>query len=457
MKEGTIHDMLAPYEQNREYVDLRIRAGIEQHRKSGASLRLTDQSGQPVAGARVTLTQRKHDFGLGCNLFMLDEMETEEKNEAYKRLFPEAFNMATLPFYWNTLEPERGKPRFAADSPRIYRRPAPDLCVAYCKERGVTPKLHCLNYDGWPTPDWVPRESVAASKQALETRFAQIAERYADSIPCVEVTNESLNPPAPQCTPFYLEDDFVSWSFETARKYFPRNELVINECTSQALWFFWGEMADSARERFAGNRSRYYMQIERELAHGTPIDAVGIQYHLFVPRQRAVSTAKTLCDPLFLYRVLDKYAEFGLPLQITETTIPAYSNSPEDEEVQAELLRMFYAVCFSHPAVEAVIYWNLVDGYAAGARQGDMAAGENAYYGGLLRFDMSGKPAFRAMRDLFGREWHTECSLTTDGDGRCAFRGFHGEYDAVIEKNGQRVKKTLLLSRDGSHSCRLVI
>ena len=60
-------------------------------------------------------------------------------------------------------------------------------------------------------------------------------------------------------------------------------------------------------------------------------------------------------------------------------TIPAYSDSFEDEEVQAELIEKLYTVFFSHPAMEAIIYWNLVDGYAVAAPQGDMTKGENIY------------------------------------------------------------------------------
>ena len=456
MEDFPLREMLAPYERNRETVDQRIRQGIEAHRKRDASIRLTDKAGRPVEGARVTLTQKSHAFGLGCNLFMLDELETPEKNEAYKRVFADTFNMATLPFYWNTLEPEPGKLRFTVDSPRIYRRPVPDLCVEFCQKHGITPKLHCLNAEGWPTPDWVPRDSAAATKGALEKRFSQIAERYADSIPCIEVTNETLIP-RPDCTPLYLEDDMVSWSFHTARRYFPKNELVINDGTSQVFWDFHGEIPDESRNRFLGNRSKYYMQIERELAHGTPIDAVGLQYHLFIRREKMRAAAPTVCDPLYLFALFDKYAQFGLPLQITETTLPAYSGRPEDEEAQAELLRMFYSVCFAHPAMEAVIYWNLPDGYAAFAEPGDMAAGENYYHGGLLRFDMSEKPALTVLRDLFRRQWHTNCTLTTDGEGRCAFRGFLGKYAAVIEKNGRSVEKTVCLSREGASELRLAI
>ena len=85
----------------------------------------------------MEIRQTGHEFKFGANLFMLDEFESEEKNRIYREKFPEAFNLATVPFYWNDLEPEEGKPRYAADSPKIYRRPAPDLCVAYCKEKGI--------------------------------------------------------------------------------------------------------------------------------------------------------------------------------------------------------------------------------------------------------------------------------------------------------------------------------
>ncbi len=449
MENSSLRDMLAPYERNRGQIDERIRTGIERHRKGDVSLRLTDGSGQPLPGVRVALTQKSHDFGLGCNLFMLDELETAEKNETYKRLFAETFNMATLPFYWRDLEPEEGKPRFAADSPRVYRRPAPDLCLDFCKAHGIMPKLHNLNIDGnVMMPDWVPRGSAEAVKGALTKRFAQIAERYADRIPCVEVTNEALKH-RDGCTPFYEEDDYISWSYRTARRYFPHNELVINEGTPQVLWKLGGEMSDAERTLFIGSRSPYYMLLQRELAAGTPIDAIGIQYHFMVPRERAVSTANTLADPLYLYRVLDKFAEFGLPLQITEITLPAYSNRPEDEEVQAQLTRLLYSVFFSHPALEAAIYWNLPDGYAWRAEPGDMTAGENYYYGGLLRFDLSEKPAFRVLRDLFHRQWRTECVLTTDGEGRCAFRGFYGEYEAALVQDGRAGAKPFHLQRGG--------
>ena len=57
--------------------------------------------------------------------------------------------MATLPFYWNDLEPEKGKQRYEKDSPKIYRRPTIDLCIEYCEQNGIEPREHALAYDAF--------------------------------------------------------------------------------------------------------------------------------------------------------------------------------------------------------------------------------------------------------------------------------------------------------------------
>lgn len=91
---------------------------------------------------------------------MLDEMESPEKNEGYKASFAKLFNYAVVPFYWRDLEPEQGKPRYSKDSPKIYRRPAPDLCVEYCQAHDIRMKGHCLVYPAG-LPSGCPETSVS--------------------------------------------------------------------------------------------------------------------------------------------------------------------------------------------------------------------------------------------------------------------------------------------------------
>ena len=60
-----------------------------------------------------------------------------------------------------------------------------------------------------------------------------------------------------------------------------------------------------------------------------------------------------------------------------------------------------------------------------------MSAGENRYYGGLCRFDMSEKPAYKVLKNLVNKEWHTSASLKAI-NGKVKFRGFYGDYKLKI-------------------------
>jgi GH35 family endo-1,4-beta-xylanase len=424
----------------------RAAEGIERYRKGDGRITVVDKEGKPIPNAKIKLTQKTHEFRFGANIFMLDEMETPEKNEKYKQYFAELFNMATLPFYWDTLEPERGKPRYEKDSPKIYRRPAPDRCIEFCKQHGIEPREHGLAYDYF-FPHWLKTASVSEVKKELERRYAEISERYADKIPTIEVTNEMDH--IRWRTEFYNETDFVEWCFKLAEKYFPNNKLVINEVT-RCSWAACGRTTD-----------QYYSYIESNLLKGARIDAIGMQYHLFHKKEVEYENTRLLLNPEKLYHQMDLYAGLGKPLQVTEVTLPAYSWEAEDEEIQAQMLEYLYTIWFSHPSVEQVVYWNLVDGYAhhwstdldeIRASQGDMTRGENYYHGGLLRFDLSPKPAYLRIKELLQKKWHTETELVTDENGNAEFRGFYGDYCANVEFGGQKVKTEFSLSKDAENS-----
>lgn len=430
---GRMETMLKPFEDAKEWAQPRIDAGIEQYRKADNCIEVVDEQGKPVGNVHIQYKLKRHSFWHGANCFMLDELETPEKNERYKELFAEAFNQATLPFYWNDLEPVQGKPRFAKDSPKIYRRPAPDLCMEYCDANGIIPKLHCLNYDQW-SPVWLPMHDISEVKRQLERRIREIAERYGDRIHCMEVINETLcgfkNLDNRHSTDFFWEDDLISWSFETARRYLPKNELVINEATLEA-WDI---------------KRGYVASIADAIRRGAEIDAIGMQYHMFYKKEEETKRVLPYYSPKALFDTMDYYYNhFHVPLQVTEVTIPAYSNSDEDEELQARIIENLYSIWFSHPAMEAVTYWNLVDGYAAFGPKGDMSNGENYFYGGLVRFDFTPKPAYYALRDLFKQRWHTEGSIKTDDNGCACFRGFKGDYEIVLEKDNGTLDYTCKL------------
>jgi len=401
--------------------DARVKAGIEANRKCDATLVFRDAQGRPCENVHVKVRQTRHEFKYGANLFGLAETKNgAEMAAAYRERFAAAFNLATLPFYWKSVEPERGKTRYAKDSPYIYRRPPIDMCLEWCEANGIEPKAHCLNYADWQ-PAWA-RGPVEREKALLEKRFAELAARYAKRIPMWEVTNETLfwGPAQHRNSVFFGKRDFVEWSFKTAAKYFPSNKLVINEAAPNVI------------DCYRATRSAYYMQIENALMKGCRIDGIGIQAHAVwgTNMKTVVSQARFEYNPEHMFRIMDTYAQLGRPLQITELTIPAYSEDPGDEAVQAEIVRNLYSIWFSHKAMEAIIYWDLSDAYSWTAE----------HVGSLCRRDMSPKPAYNVVRELFGREWRTNFERDAAG-GRLAFRGFRGTYEVEATSNGRTVKR----------------
>lgn len=423
-------EILKSFEDNKDYINKRVSEGIEKNRKGKAVLKIVDEKGNSLSNARVEIKQISHEFKYGANIFMLDEFECEEKNKIYREKFKEICNIATLPFYWKDLEPTEGTLRFAKESERIYRRPALDLCLEYCKENGIEPKEHCLVYETW-MPEWLDKNNLDLIKEKYEERIRILAERYGEHIPVWEVTNETLYF-FKECSALYQEPDLIEWSFKCAEKYLSKNRLLINDAHCN-IW-----------NVFNGNRSQYYMQIERAIKNGARIDGIGLQFHMFYNKEDEKNETELFYDPLHLYKVLDCYSDFGKPLSITELTIPAYSQNAEDEEIQAEIMKWLYSIWFSHENVEAIIYWNLVDGYAAFASQGDMAAGENYYHGGLMRFDMTPKPAYFAIRDMFKKQWHTEETKCTNDNGMVDFSGFYGDYEITVY--GQNKEETYMVN-----------
>ena len=409
--------------------DAKIQEGIEKNRKGNFTLKTSLKAGETV---KVKL--KNHKFRFGCNMFLLDEIpDDKEKNERYKEKLKELFNMATVPFYWEATEPEEGKTRYTKEAEKIYRRPPADLCVEFCEKIGIEPREHALCYER-RFPRWLRGKSDEEIKAHLEKRMQEISSRYADKIPTIEVTNEMFW--RESVTDFYFSPDYMEWCYKKAEKYFPKNKLCINEA-QESIW-------DSA----AGPWDNYYVLIENLLLKGCRIDAIGMQYHMFHRKENYFNATRKYYSLPQLFKVLDNYARFEKPIQVTEVTIPAYTAEKADEENQADVIERLYSLWFSYPNMEQVIYWNLADGYASAPTPGNMEEGENYYRGGLLRFDMSEKPAYKRLKHLIKEVWTTNETLSVNENGEVSFRGFYGEYEVSaggktytvnFDKDGKKV------------------
>lgn len=139
---------------------------------------------------------------------------------------------------------------------------------------------------------------------------------------------------------------------------------------------------------------------------------------------------------------IDRFARFGLPLQLTESTLLSgdlmppeivdlndyqpthWPSTAEGEERQADEIVRHYRSLMAHPSVSSITYWGLTDRAAwLGAPSG------------LLRADGSRKPAYRALHELIrGEWWLPPTTMRTDRVGRVELSGFFGDYR--VDSNG---------------------
>jgi hypothetical protein len=145
----------------------------------------------------------------------------------------------------------------------------------------------------------------------------------------------------------------------------------------------------------------------------------------------------TSFPPAQLSAVYERFGKLGLPLYITEITVPG--NGDNGAELQAAIVENLYRLWFSTPGMAGVTWWNLGDGAAFQE--------ENKALGGLLDNDMNPKPAYRALDRLINREWKTALKLQTDAAGKVSFRGFLGKYSIRVTVGANTRDYAFSLSR----------
>jgi len=413
-------------------LERRISEGIERNRKGEVTLRVVDAAGKPVTDARLSVRQKTHDFLFGCNAFVLGQLETPERNRQYEEMFAKVWNFATVPIYWKGTEPQQGQQRYREGGAEVWRRPPVDRFIPFGKKYGLTLKAHPMLWHEH-NPAWLPQDP-AALKALYQKRFAELAERYGKDIAIWEVTNESSG--CPKTYPLYSEDRaYVAWAFKEAAPLFgPGSRLMINDYTQ-------------FNERLPAENV-YYRQIGGLLGQGVRLQGIGLQFHLwFEPKLMERHLAGERYLPGRLLEVYEAFAAFGLPLYITEVTVP----TPPGEDgaaVQAEVARNLYRLWFSAPAMAGVTYWNLGDSMAHDK--------ENTAAAGLIDKELKPKPSYRALDELINRVWRSQADGTLGSDGTLKFRGFYGTYEVAVSRGGVTRKVSLHLSKDGPAEQRVV-
>ena len=387
-------------------VQASINKNIEQYRKGDAELNIP-------SGVTVKIEQLSHSFIFGGNIFLFGQLGTTQQNRQYENTFGALFNSATLPFYWKTLEPEQGKPRYTAGSSYIFRRPPVDPILEFCESNKIMTKGHAIIYGmrRWGHPDWMPSDRKEMEFY-FEKHIQELALRYKDRIQIWDVVNE----PVDQANRGIMPDDYTYKSYKWAMKYFPESVIFnINDIDFKSGIPY----------------TRRYVEIARNMIdRGIRIDNVGAQMHIFNPVEaQKIAEGDNILTPAKLTDVVDCLNEVGRPVHVSEVTVCAPDSTSIGSAIQAVIAENLYRFWFSCPNITGITWWNVVDGGGA--------PGEPSY-SGLYDKRMRKKPVYETLDRLINREWKTSLTTTSNAQGVIRFRGFKGHYRATwINKNGK--------------------
>lgn len=378
-------------------------AEIREHRMGAATVTVTDSQGNPLPGATVRVEQASHDFLFGASFAGYQSFGSSAMNAEYERLFSDVFNYATVPFYWSLVEKSQG----------VYDFPRLDSQIGWCTSRGIAVKGHALLWtlDGF-TPAWHGSNPSASAMQGYVQAMLQ---RYGNSVMAWEIVNEPYNQPG-----IDMGNPHV-W----AKTYDPDGLIVVNE---------YGQFYNGLPE--------FFSLLDQSMQAGLPVDVVGIQGH--APHDMAFRMTQ-------VKNVLDQYAQLGIDVHITELTPPSDGTpvtgapwfSTWDEATQAEYAELLYRTAFAHPAVTAISWWDFSD------------HGAWIPSGGLVRANLTPKPAYNVLKQLITEEWNTSENGQTASDGAFYFDGYHGDYTVEVVYNGKTYNATMRVDK-GKTNAKLV-
>ena len=401
---------------------------IKKIRMGPIKLQFVDTHGSRVnQQLPININLKKHAFQFGVGMGQSWALYGERNFERYRAYMGEVFNLVALGFQWSWIEKKRGQ----------FEK------IEHIESNLKWAKARDINIKGMPLlwhnaiPRWMDANAEAEEIEPLILRrIRYLLEEY------------------PEVKTWNLYNEAVG-----AEKKFVKNNPIANWLKSKGgpaaaqTWVSQIAHQTAPNRIYVNNhyshRDPEFKKMNHELLRlGTRFDAIGIQTHMHTKKSRLSQSE--------LWKLLEDYKVFGKSIHLTEISVPssppfdswrdfqphveslknasskknrlriAKKSNKKLEIFQAEYLRDFYTLAFSHPKVEALIYWSGSDLYEW---RGTAA--------GLLDVKHNPKPAYKVLKNLIKKKWHTNVNDLTDATGTISFSGFYGEYVGKIKLNGK--------------------
>ena len=232
----------------------------------------------------------------------------------------------------------------------------PDYSVAesiyaFARSKGLKMRGHALVWHN-SIPPWVTREVTEARSASvvgdlLVTHVTEVANAWKGRLVHWDVVNEPLSAGKGYIWQERLGEQYIDLAFNAAKAADPSALLVLNQ-----------DLVELAHPYQRKLRSRFLDLLERLLKRGVPIDAVGIEGHLY---------GELMFNASEYDEFLRSIEGMGLKLIVTELDVwdGKISGSVADRDrISASLVKQFLDVSLSHRNCLGVLTWTLTDLYA---------------------------------------------------------------------------------------------
>lgn len=383
---------------------------IRQHRMADFNIQVVDAEGKSVPDAQVHVAMQRHafHFGMCVNLYLLAGDESNFPFRHPVRVtggLPEWTYSDALIFRDHVAENFNRIVFEGTFRPWVYqenadRKPILMRALDWLDERHIDVRGHCI---AWGMINDKMRNQFNDDGQSyrryifdyINTVFPEVGDRLAE----FDTINHPVNGNFDMAQ-FVGDPEVYPAVMQAARQVAPSNlDLYVNEGNILAG----GSNIDDYTK---------FIQHLRDAGQGP--DGIGFMSHYH---------AADLRSPESIYAVLEHFAPMAKELGITELDIEA----PGDPQLQADYLRDFMTITFSHPKIDSITQW----GMWAGRHWKPGAA--------LWDAKWRPRPALQAYRDLVFKQWWTDETLSTDATGSATGRGFLGSYTITATYGSKEV------------------
>lgn len=357
-------------------------ARIREHRMGDLEVLVLGSDGAPIPGARVEIEQQRHAFGFGTAINAQRLVDEDEDAVKYRGEVERLFNVSVI-------ENHLKWPMYETQDPSIING-----AVDWLLERNIPVRGHVMVWPGFRNLPGDIRELADdpdALRARVENHIRRIGTDFRGRLFDWDVVNEPFD--NYDLLDIFGREIMVDW-FRIAREVTPESRLFINDYPQ----------IDGANIG-VGHLGHFEETIRFLIENGAELDGIGLQGHF----------GSNGIPPTRVFAALDHFAQFGLPISITE-----YDMTTSDEALKADFFRDFYTIAFSHPAVDQILMW----GFWAGAHWRPEAA--------MWTREWDRTPMLDMYEDLIFNQWWTRHEGETSATGTLAHRAFFGRHEVRI-------------------------